>query len=42
MFLPDMKQLWAFNYGILESDVAYEHGQFIDQWTIKFNNQTNK
>lgn len=37
-----MNTLWALNYGILDSDVAYEHGQFIDQWTIKFTNSTNK
>jgi hypothetical protein len=42
IFKPDLDHLYPFQYSALESDVQFEHGKFIDQWTFKFSNASTK
>lgn len=42
LFKVDLKHLRAYQYSTLDTAVVYEHGQFIDQWTIKFVNETTQ
>jgi|TARA_B110000305_G_C19409220_1_gene624460 hypothetical protein len=42
LFKPDLKHLTPLQYSTLDADVAFEHGNAIDQWTIRYNNVTTQ
>jgi hypothetical protein len=42
LFKNDPDHLYAIPYSNLDPDVTYEHGKYLDQWTIKFFNDTTK
>lgn len=41
LFKVDMDYLYPFQYSTLDSDVQFEHGVEIDQWTIKYKNESS-
>jgi len=40
LFKVDMDYLKPFQYGTIDSDVVFEKGQLLDQWTLYFKNAT--
>ena len=40
LFKVDLDNLRAFQYSTLDTDVAYEHGQYSEQWTLRYQNET--
>lgn len=42
LFKPDLNHLHSFQYSTLIPDVDYEHGNFVEQWTVTFSNKTSE
>lgn len=38
VFLPEWRHPLPLGFGKLDTNVVYERGQFLDQWTIMYNN----
>ena len=40
LFIPEWRNPLPQMYGVLDTNVVFEQGQFSDQWTIIYNNET--
>lgn len=42
LFKPDLENQKPQQFSTLDTDVAFEQGRFVDQWTIRYTNATTK
>jgi len=42
LFIPEWRDPLPHTYGVLDTNVVFEQGQYSDQWAIIYNNDTNE